>query len=335
MKKIHKLDENNCEKLSGPDARCGRCEFCLTKSRLFKGCELCERTRIYDKRAYHPWGIVGGDGEVEQEFTDEDVKEDPLKFLKLTSVRLYVEQEVPRLVITPPASYDPATCVTSAEKDKGKRKAKPAKLKTEQAERDAQRLGFHKQHGDCRCFDEDCRGYRSEPTQITPALRSVLFPSPSAAVQSCAAEAGRGKVVAGDAKVPVLRLAQKVDRLMYRKGRDSRQWTPRVKSHAQYLSPTISPTRYILMATVALVGRVIKTKYERGGIAACDLFDSAITETLAITKEVARAYREGRTGQKAEELWRMYYSFDDKDHPCYKALVEEAVREMADVVRAS
>eukprot|EP00899_Mesostigma_viride_P016832 jgi/Mesvir1/2514/Mv01482-RA.1 len=135
--------------LSGPDARCGRCEFCLTKSRLFKGCELCERTRIYDKRAYHPWGIVGGDGEVEQEFTDEDVKEDPLKFLKLTSVRLYVEQEVPRLVITPPASYDPATCVTSAEKDKGKRKAKPAKLKTEQAERDAQRLGFHKQHGDC------------------------------------------------------------------------------------------------------------------------------------------------------------------------------------------
>eukprot|EP00899_Mesostigma_viride_P013340 jgi/Mesvir1/22006/Mv19558-RA.1 len=63
----------------------------------------------YDKRAYHPWGIVGGDGEVEQEFTDEDVKEDPLKFLKLTSVRLYVEQEVPRLVITPPASYDPAT----------------------------------------------------------------------------------------------------------------------------------------------------------------------------------------------------------------------------------
>eukprot|EP00899_Mesostigma_viride_P009737 jgi/Mesvir1/18765/Mv01271-RA.1 len=149
MKKIHKLDENNCEKLSGPDARCGRCEFCLTKSRLFKGCELCERTRIYDKRAYHPWGIVGGDGEVEQEFTDEDVKEDPLKFLKLTSVRLYVEQEVPRLVITPPASYDPATCVTSAEKDKGKRKAKPAKLKTEQAERDAQRLGFHKQHGDC------------------------------------------------------------------------------------------------------------------------------------------------------------------------------------------
>eukprot|EP00899_Mesostigma_viride_P009736 jgi/Mesvir1/18764/Mv01270-RA.1 len=117
--------------------------------------------------------------------------------------------------------------------------------------------------------------------------------------------------------------------------RDSRQWTPRVKSHAQYLSPTISPTRYILMATVALVGRVIKTKYERGGIAACDLFDSAITETLAITKEVARAYREGRTGQKAEELWRMYYSFDDKDHPCYKALVEEAVREMADVVRAS
>eukprot|EP00899_Mesostigma_viride_P015744 jgi/Mesvir1/24170/Mv10887-RA.1 len=124
----------------GNDTKWCDCPFCLAKRKVRKECKRCEHGKIFDNRVYEPWGIVGTDGEVLEEFCDPT--KEPMKYLQMTSVRRYASHPLPSVVVTPPPSYDPATCVTSSEKDNlGKRKPKH-KLKSEEAEQAARRLGL-------------------------------------------------------------------------------------------------------------------------------------------------------------------------------------------------
>eukprot|EP00899_Mesostigma_viride_P027554 jgi/Mesvir1/7984/Mv20124-RA.1 len=81
-------------------------------------------------------------GEVTAEYTQEEIKEDPMKFLQMTSVRSF-DGAPPSLVaqVTVPDWYDEDTCVTAEEKKTRKRK-KAAKLKSA-AEKEAARFGLH------------------------------------------------------------------------------------------------------------------------------------------------------------------------------------------------
>eukprot|EP00899_Mesostigma_viride_P009152 jgi/Mesvir1/18238/Mv09517-RA.1 len=90
-----------------------------------------------------PVGGDGREGEVTAEYTQEEIKEDPMKFLQMTSVRSF-DGAPPSLVaqVTVPDWYDEDTCVTAEEKKTRKRK-KAAKLKSADAEKEAARFGLH------------------------------------------------------------------------------------------------------------------------------------------------------------------------------------------------
>eukprot|EP00899_Mesostigma_viride_P012923 jgi/Mesvir1/21631/Mv04053-RA.1 len=85
-------------------------------------------------------------GTVTIEYTQEEIKDDPMKFLQMTSVRSFDGVEVEPVRVTLPDWYDKEECVTSTEKKTRKRK-KATKLKSTDAEKEAARLGLHSDEG--------------------------------------------------------------------------------------------------------------------------------------------------------------------------------------------
>eukprot|EP00899_Mesostigma_viride_P018403 jgi/Mesvir1/26564/Mv16219-RA.1 len=134
-----------CEKL-GTDAEWCKCRFCERKKQLKCTTPLCQRGRLHENRAYHPWGEMDCEGRVVATYTPEDVRADPMKYLMLTSVRCFDQTDETPATVIAPEWYDPERCATAGE-HRGKKRAKAKKLKTQDAERDAVRFGLHAKDG--------------------------------------------------------------------------------------------------------------------------------------------------------------------------------------------